>query len=96
MDGDKLLDEIAEHYQAANKKDIHDIPLQGAKGDNIFDPIIMAQIFGVTKRMAEAILRLYAGQMKTLQDGGWIELPKIGKIWRINGTFNFEAVKDGS
>ena len=31
VDGDKLLDEIAKHYQTANKEDIHGIPLQAIK-----------------------------------------------------------------
>ncbi len=96
VDGDKLLDEIAEHYQTSIIQDVHDIPYQGAEKGDIYDPLYMAQTFRVTKHMAEAILLLYAESMKTLKDEEPLTLPKIGTIRRSKDTFSFEAVKNGS
>lgn len=93
VDGDKLLEEVARHYRHPKRNDVHILPLQGAKKGDIFDPIFMAQQFGITKRRAESILLLYGETLKSLKKGEELVLPKIGIIKRTDDNFLFEAEK---
>lgn len=93
IDGDRLLEEIARHYQHPKRNDVHILPLQAARKGNIPDLEFMAQQFGITKRRAESILLLYGETLKSLKEGEELVLPKIGIIKRADGGFLFEAEK---
>jgi len=93
IDGDRLLEEVARHYQNPERNDVHILPLQGAEKGDILDCAFMAQQFGISKRRAESILSLYGETLKSLKEGEELVLPKIGVIKRASDGFLFEAEK---
>jgi hypothetical protein len=92
VDGEKLLDEIAEFYHQPDEQKAIVIPLQGVRAESILDPVYMATTLGINKRMAEAILVLYRQHLAALQIGDVLEISEIGKISRAADGYTFEPL----